>query len=415
MKIVYVSHYFPPEMGAPAARVSELARQWAAAGHQVCVLTGFPNHPTGIIPEAYRGRVRQRERWFGVDVLRTWVYASPNRGIAKRTLSFLSFAASSVALGAMHRDVRDADVVIATSPQFFCAVGGWALARIVGAPFVLEIRDLWPQCIVELGVLPKAHPGTRALEAIEQFLYRSAELLVSVTESYTEVWRQQGHDPAKMRVVKNGVDLEMFVPGPKEGAVRERLGLSGKFVVSYVGTHGISQKLETLLEVADVLREEPDVHLLLVGEGAEKAELQQQAAQRGLTNVTFLGQQPRESIPEFIAASDLVAVVLQRMALFEKVIPSKIFEIMGCARPILLAVTGEAREIIEEAGSGYLAQPQDVAGIVAQIRLAKADPEQAQARGLSGRAYVEKHFDRRRLAMQFLEDLRDVARGGNAA
>ncbi|MBL4684026.1 MAG: glycosyltransferase family 4 protein [Nannocystaceae bacterium] len=415
MKIVYVSHYFPPEMGAPAARVSELARQWAAAGHQVCVLTGFPNHPTGIIPEAYRGRVRQRERWFGVDVLRTWVYASPNRGIAKRTLSFLSFAASSVVLGAMHRDVRDADVVIATSPQFFCAVGGWALARIVGAPFVLEIRDLWPQCIVELGVLPKDHPGTRVLEAIEQFLYRSAELLVSVTESYTEVWRQQGHDPAKMRVVKNGVDLEMFVPGPKEGAVRERLGLSGKFVVSYVGTHGISQKLETLLEVADVLREEPDVHFLLVGEGAEKAALQEQAAQRGLTNVTFLGQQPRDSIPEFIAASDLVAVVLQRMPLFEKVIPSKIFEIMGCARPILLAVAGEAREIIEQAGSGYLAQPQDVAGIVAQIRLAKADPKQAEARGLSGRAYVEKHFDRRQLAMQFLDDLRDVARGGNAA
>ncbi len=410
MKIVYVSQYFPPEMGAPAARVSELAEQWAEAGHDVRVVTTFPNHPTGIIAEGYRGRVRQRERWRGVEVLRTWIYATPNRGVAKRTLSFLSFAASSVLLGAADRDVRDADVVVATSPQFFCAVAGWALSRIVGAPFVLEIRDLWPQCIVELGVLPKNHPGTRVLEAVEQFLYRSADLLVSVTDSYTEVWRRQGHDPAKMRVVKNGVDLQTFRPGDKDGALRQRLGLTGKFVVSYIGTHGMSQKLSTLLQAAAVLRDDPDVHVLMVGEGAEKEALQAEAARHGLTNVTFLGQQPRDTIPDFIAASDLVAVVLKRMDLFEKVIPSKIFEIMGCARPILLAVHGEAQAIIERAGSGYLAEPEDVDDIVAKIREAKADPAAAAARGEAGRAFVEQHFDRRRLARRFLDDLTAVAR-----
>ncbi|MEM6992013.1 MAG: glycosyltransferase family 4 protein [Myxococcota bacterium] len=415
MKIVYLSQYFPPEMGAPAARVSELARQWAEAGHDVHVVTGFPNHPTGVIPEGYRGRWRQRERWQGVEVLRTWVYATPNRGIAKRTLSFLSFAASSVALGVADARVRDADVVVATSPQFFCAAAGWALARLIGAPYVLEIRDLWPQCIVELGVLPARHPATRVLEAIEQFLYRSADLLVSVTDAYTQVWRDQGHDPAKMRVIKNGVDLEAFVPGDKEGPVRERLSLSGKFVVSYIGTHGMSQHLITLLDAASQLRSVPDVHFLFVGEGADKAALVAEAERRGLANVTFLGQQPRETITDFIAASDLVAVVLKRMDLFEKVIPSKIFEIMGCARPILLAVQGEARRIIDEAGSGYVAEPEDVADIVAKIQAARANPEDAAARGRAGRTYVAEHFDRRRLALRFLDDLRAVARGRSVA
>lgn len=408
MKIVYLSQYFPPEMGAPAARVSELSRTWAEAGHDVTVVTAFPNHPTGVIPDGYRGELRRRERWEGVQLLRTWIYASPNRGIAKRTLSFLSFAASSVLMGGVDRQVRDADVVVATSPQFFCAVAGWALSRVVGAPFVLEIRDLWPQCIVELGVLPARHPATRVLETIEQFLYRSADRLVSVTDAYTDVWRSQGHDPAKMRVIKNGVDLDTFVPGPKEGPLRERLGLTGKFVISYIGTHGMSQSLDTLLDAAEVVADEPDIHLLFVGEGADKAALQDDARARGLTNVTFLGQQPRETIPDFIAASDLVAVVLKRMALFEKVIPSKIFEIMGCARPILLAVAGEAQRIMEASGAGYIAPPEDVDAIVAQIRQAKANPEQAQARGKSGRAYVQEHFDRRRLALRFLDDLLEL-------
>ena len=405
MKIVYLSQYFPPEMGAPAARVSELSRAWAAAGHEVTVVTGFPNHPTGIIPEGYRGKIALRERWEGVDVLRTWVYATPNRGVAKRTLSFLSFAASAVAIGAIDREVRRADVVVATSPQFFCAPAGWLLARLVRSRYVLEVRDLWPQCIVELGVLPPRHPVTRALEAIEQFCYRHADLLVSVTDSYPQVWRAQGHDPDKMRVIKNGVDLRLFVPGEREGPTRAGLGLSGKFVVSYIGTHGMSQKLSVLLDAAERLRGEPDVHFLLVGEGADKAALQADAHARGLTNVTFLPQQPRDTIPALLAASDLVAVVLKKMDLFEKVIPSKIFEIMGCARPLLLAVQGEARAIVEEAGAGWLVEPEDVEGIVAAIRRARADPAEAAARGEAGRAFVTRHFDRDRLAQRFVDDL----------
>jgi colanic acid biosynthesis glycosyl transferase WcaI len=406
VKILYVSQYFPPEMGAPAARVSELSRAWAAAGHEVCVLTGFPNHPTGVIPPEYRGKLRQRERWGAVEVLRTWIYATANRGIAKRSLAFVSFAASSVVLGALDRSVREADVVIATSPQFLCAVGGWALSRIIGAPYVLEIRDLWPQSIVEVGALSARHPVVLALAQVERFLYRQADLLVSVTDSFCEVWKAQGIDPAKMRVIKNGVDLRLFEPGPRDNAARAALGLQGKFVVSYIGTHGMAQRLDTLLDAAARLRDDPEIHVLLVGEGAERERLVARARAQGLTNVTLLGQQPREAIPGLVAASDLVAVLLRRAELFGKVIPSKMFEIMGSARPMVLGVQGEAEALLRDAGAGWVVPPEDPGALAETIRRAKADPDECRRRGEAGRAYVREHYDRDVLARRYLDHLR---------
>jgi colanic acid biosynthesis glycosyl transferase WcaI len=405
VKILYVSQYFPPEMGAPAARVFELSRAWAAAGHEVCVLTGFPNHPTGVIPPQYRGKLRQRERAGAVEVLRTWVYAAANRGIARRSLAFVSWAASSVVLGALDRGVREADVVIATSPQFLCAVSGYVLSRIMGAPFVLEVRDLWPQSIVEVGALPARHPVVLGLEQLERFLYREADRLVSVTESYCDVWERQGIDRSKMRVIKNGVDLRLFEPRPRDEALRERLGLRGKFVVSYIGTHGMAQRLDTLLDAAALLQDDPEVHVLLVGEGAERERLVARARAEGLTNVTLLGQQPRDAIPGLVASSDLVAVILRRAALFQKVIPSKMFEVMGMARPMVLGVQGEAEALLRAAGAGWVVPPEEPAALAAAIRRAKAEPEECRRRGEAGRAYVRAHYDRDVLARRYLDHL----------
>lgn len=411
MKILYVSQYFPPEMGAPAARVSELSRAWGEAGHEVCVLTGFPNHPTGVVPPEYRGKIRERERWGPVDVLRTWIYATANRGIARRSLAFLSFATSSVVLGTLDRGVREADVVIATSPQFLCAVSGWVLSRILGVPYVLEVRDLWPASIVELGVVSPRHPAILALEQVEQFLYREAALLVSVTESFCEVWTKQGIDPAKMRVIKNGVDLELFTPRPIDEEQRAALGLQGKFVVSYIGTHGMAQRLDTLLDAAQRLQDDPEIHVLLVGEGAERERLVARAAAQGLRNVTLLGQQPREAIPSLVAASDLVAVLLRRTELFEKVIPSKMFEIMGSGRPMVLGVQGEAEQLLRDAGAGWAVPPEDPDALAEAIRRAKADPEECRRRGAAGRSFVCEHYDRDRLAHRYLDALQALLDG----
>lgn len=406
VKILYVSQYFPPEMGAPAARVSELSRAWAEQGHEVRVLTGFPNHPTGVVPPEYRGRIRMRERWGPVEVLRTWIYATPNRGVVRRSLAFVSFAASSVGLGTLEPHVRDAEVVVATSPQFLCAVSGWVLSRLLRVPYVLEIRDLWPASVVEVGALSARHPVVLALEQVERFLYEQADLLVSVTDSFCEVWTEQGIDPAKMRVIKNGVDLRRFQPGPRQGEARCALGLGeDDFLVSYIGTHGMAQRLDTLLDAAERLRDDPRIHVLLVGEGAERARLMAEAQARGLSNLRFLGQQPRDAIPGLIAASDLVAVILREAPLFEKVIPSKMFEIMGCARPIVLGVRGEAEALLREAGAGWVVPPEDPDALAEAIRLAKADPEERRRRGEAGLAFAREHYDRDVLARRYLDEL----------
>lgn len=409
MKIVYLSQYFPPEMGAPAARVSELAVRWVEAGHEVVVVTGFPNHPTGVVPEAYRGRWSAKETYRGVDVVRTFVYATPNKGILKRGLSYLSFAASSVLQGSLAREVKDADVVVATSPQFLCALSGFLLATRLGTPFVLEVRDLWPQSIVDLGVMGGRHPVITALRHLEQFVYRRASMLVSVTDAFVRTWAAQGVDVSKAVVVKNGVDLQRFTDRPAEAHVRDTYGLGDAFVVTYVGTHGLAHGLERLLEAAARLRHRDDIRFLFVGEGADRSRLIALAKARGLTNVVFAGGQPRDAVPGILAASDLVAVTLRNIPLFEQVIPSKIFEILACARPVLLAVRGEAAEIVERSGGGWLVEPEDVDGMVEAIEDAAARPEEVRARGAAGRAFVEREFDRDALAADYLQHLADVA------
>lgn len=412
MRILYLSQYFPPEMGAPAARVSELAARWVERGHEVCVLTGFPNHPTGIVPVEYRGRVLQRETWRGVEVLRTWIYAAPNKGVLARSLAYASFAGSSVALGGLAREVRRADVVLATSPQFLCALSGWTLARAWRVPYALEIRDLWPQSIVEVGALSERHPMVAVLRRLERFVYREADLLVGVTDSFARIWREQGILPAKIRVIKNGVDLQAFRPDIDGTNMRAELGLGDRFVVGYIGTIGMAHGLGTLLDVAERLRDRKDIVFALVGEGAEKAALAEQARARGLDSVRFVGELPRARIPEVLAATDLAVVMLRDTPLFETVLPSKLFEIMGCARPLALAVGGEARKLVEQAGAGYVVPPQDAAAMTATILHAQANPSEARARADAGRRFVEAHFDRRALADRYLDELIALAARG---
>ncbi len=410
MRILYLSQYFPPEMGAPAARVSELAARWVERGHEVVVLTGFPHHPTGIVPAEYRGHVRMRETWRGVQVLRTWVHATANRGVLERGIAYASFATSSVVLGAFAKEVRGCDVVLATSPQFLCALSGWTLARALKKPYVLEVRDLWPQSIVEVGALGPRHPLVGGLRRLERFVYDEADLLVGVTDSFARIWREQGVDPAKIRVIKNGVDLELFHPGVPSAPVRDELGLGDRFVVSYIGTIGMAHGLGTLLAVAERMRAREDVVFAIIGEGAERAGLEADARARGLANVRFLGQQPRAKIPGLLAATDLAVVMLRDTPLFETVLPSKLFEIMGCARPLLLAVGGEAKRLVEDARCGWTVPPEDVDAMVAGIDTARAHRFEAKARGRAGRAYVEAHFDRKALADRYLDELDALVR-----
>jgi colanic acid biosynthesis glycosyl transferase WcaI len=412
MHILYVSQYFPPEPGAPAARVSELAAAWVQAGHQVTVLTGMPHHPTGIVPAEYRSRALVTEDFRGVRVVRTWIYAAANRGRVRRSLAYASFAASAALWGQLH--VGHPDVVVATSPQFLCAVAGHAIARLRSVPFVFEVRDLWPESIVAVGALPEGHPVVRGLTLVEEHLYRQAVRIVVVTDSFGARLRQRGVPAEKIEVVKNGVDLDRFVPGAHETRLRARLGYDGKFVVSYVGTHGMAHGLDSVLDVAAALRPKDHIRFLFVGEGAERRRLEARAKTECLDNVCFLGVLPRDGMNEVYATSNLCLVPLRKSELFQTVLPSKIFEILGMERPLVLSVDGEARALVAASGGGVFVPPEDVPAMTDAIQRLAQDPVSCRDMGRRGRAYVQENFDRRQLADRYLAILHGIAQPGQA-
>jgi len=405
MRILYVSQYFPPEMGAPAARVSEIARRWVERGHHVTVLTAFPNHPTGIIPPTYPQHVFLREWWGKVRVVRTYIYPTPNAGFLKRTLNYLSFMASSVLLGGPSTGAFD--VVVATSPQLFVAAAGFALSRWKRAPYVLEIRDLWPQSIVELGQL-RSPSWIRRLEALESFLYRRADRIVVVARTFADHIERRGIDPEKIQYVPNGVDLSRFSPRTPDPRLRMHLGIDGAFTVAYIGTHGLSHNLETALACARRISEEGRFHFLFVGEGARRADLEAMARAMGLRNVTFVGEVSRARVADYYALADVVLVPLRDLPVFRTVIPSKMFEVFGMAKPVVLAVDGEARRIVEESGGGVFCPPEDPDALRRTLLSLYAQPDRVEEMGRRGRAFVEESFDRDRLADLYAELLEQV-------
>jgi glycosyltransferase involved in cell wall biosynthesis len=359
-----------------------------------------------VVPPEYRGKRFVQENYRGVNVCRTWIYAAPNKGFAKRSLAYGSFAASAVLDGQWR--VPPCDVVIATSPQLLCGAAGAAIAASKRIPFVLEIRDLWPESIVAVGALPARHPVIRALEVLEKGLYRAADHVVVVTDAFRDNLVSRGVPANKVSVIKNGVDLQRFRPSPRDTALRTRLGYGDRFVCAYAGTHGMAHGLDAVLDAAKALLADDRIRFLFVGEGAERARLQRRIVDEHLTNVQMLGSLPRDAMNEVYATADLCLVPLRKTELFTTVIPSKIFEIFAMARPILLSVDGEARSILEQAEGGRFVPPEDVQQMVRAIRAYAAAPLEAEVAGRRAEVYVRKHFDRARLATDYLQILEAV-------
>lgn len=403
MRILLVTHYFPPETGAPQARLSELARAWSAAGDDVTVLTGMPNHPTGVLPVAYRRAIRRREHADGYRIVRTWLYATPNEGILRKTVGHLSFMVSGLLLGA----TGPADVVVVSSPTFFSVGSAWALARLKRAALVVEVRDLWPAIFVELGVLTN-RAAIGALERVELAAYAAADAVVVVSEGFRDNLTRRGVPAAKVHTVRNGVDLDRFdVAMGADAAVRRRLGARpDDCLVLYAGAHGISHALPRVADAAARLRGEP-IHFAFVGEGADKARLRSRVAELGLDNVTLRPGVPREQMPELLAAADICVVPLRDVPLFSTFIPSKMFEFLAAGRAVIGAVIGEAAEILRAAGA-VVVPPEDADALAAAIRELGADPARRQLMGKQGRAYVEAHFNRSDLAWSYRNILGDL-------
>lgn len=348
MNILFLSDNFPPEHNAAAARVHERACYWIRSGHRVTVLTCVPNFPEGAVFAGYENR-RQVEWRDGIRVVRVKTFIAPNTGFVLRTLDFLSYMFSAVVAG-MSEDTPD--LIAATSPQLFAALGGWILARLKRVPFVFELGDLWPASIEAVGAL-RSRLLLGFLEQLELFLYRQSAAIVALTRRFREDLVRRGIPPEKIRVVRNGVDLTRFAPQPHDSRLTSELGLGGCFVVGYLGTLGMAHGMRGVLEAASLLRDERDVRFLLVGTGAERAALVEEARTRGIHNVVFVRPQPKNAMPKYWSLCDAALVHLRADPIFESVIPSKMFEAMGMGLPILLvAPPGEASEVLESAGAG---------------------------------------------------------------
>ncbi|MCK6623402.1 MAG: glycosyltransferase family 4 protein [Calditrichia bacterium] len=401
--ILFLSQYFPPEMGAPSARTYELSRRWVEKNQKVTIITGFPNHPTGVIPKEYKQHIFKVEQIDGIRVIRTYIYPAPNKGFFRRILSYLSFMCSSILLGPWK--TGRVDIVVATSPQFFVAIAGYLMSRIKRKPFIFEVRDLWPESIVQLGQL-RNRAIIKLLEFIEVFLYKKADLIVVVAESSIPLIEQKGIPRGKIKIIKNGVDLNLFTPQKIDPEMKKKLGLEHKFIISYIGTLGLSHALDQVLETAKLLQDSPDIHFLLIGEGAEKEKLIHRKNSLGLTNVTFLDQIEKQLLPYYYSLSDIVLVTLRRLPLFQCVIPSKIFEIMAMEKPIIISVDGEARQlVINEAKAGIFVEPESPPALKEAILKCYQNPPECHVMGLNGRTFVEKEFSREVLADRYLEYL----------
>lgn len=405
MRILFFTHYFPPEGNAPASRTFDHCTRWAAAGHEVTVVTCAPNHPRGRLYPGYRNRLRQIEYMEGVRVVRVATYLAANEGAWRRTANYLSYLIAAVPAGLLE---RRPDIVIATSPQFFCGWAGVLVSRLRRRPFLLEIRDLWPESIVAVDAM-RFRTALRLLEILERGMYRAARRIVTVGDGYRERLIERNVEPHRISVVMNGVDHKRFFPRKADRELAGRIGVAGRFVVTYCGTIGLAHGLGVVVRAGRLLieRGRRDVVFLLVGDGARLQKLRDAVAREGLDNVIFTGRLDTDIIPEVLSLSDACLVHLQSSPTFTSVMPSKIFEAAAMARPIVLGVDGFARKLVEDAGCGVYVEPENERDLVEAVLRLAAD---ATFRERLGRAGLDLAgaCDRDRLAERYLAIIAQV-------
>jgi glycosyltransferase involved in cell wall biosynthesis len=404
--VLFLTDNFPPEVNAPASRTFEHCREWVKHGHKVTVITCAPNFPKGKVFDGYRNRLWQRETIEGIEVVRVWSYVTANEGFLRRVLDYQSYMVSATIASLF---IRKVDVIVGTSPQFFTACAAYVAGLVKSRPYIFELRDLWPETIKAVGAM-KSSFAIDMLEKLELFLYRRAAKVISVTKSFKANLIRRGIDDSKIEVVTNGVDISQFKPRPKDAALTAQLGLEGKFVAGYIGTHGLCHGLETLVEAAERLRGTGIVFLFL-GDGARKQHVRDMAAEKKLDNVVFIDSVPKAEVPRYWSILDVSVIHLQKAELFTTVIPSKLFESMGMGLPVLHGVEGESAEIVQEEGAGIPFEPENVDQLCAALTRLRSNPaelESFRANCLKG----AQNYDRTNLALKMMRMLEETAAKG---
>jgi glycosyltransferase involved in cell wall biosynthesis len=411
MHILFFSHYFPPEGNAPASRTYEHCVRWVKAGHQVTVITCVPNVPDGVPYPGFQNRLRSHHQSVdGIDVVRVWTYLAPNAGFIRRILNYLSYMVAAFWAGLW---AKRPDVIIATSPQFFCGWAGVLVQFFRRVPFLLEIRDIWPESITAVGAMKKGMT-TRILEWLERRMYLAADHIVTVGYGYRDNVASKVPVSDRISVIYNGVDGASYAPAVRDDDFLIRHGQHGRFVCSYVGTIGMAHGMETVLDAAAILKRagRSDIGFLLVGDGARRKALEELCAHRNLTDlVRFTGRLDKSEMPKVLASSDALLVHLRACDLFETVIPSKIFEAMAMERPIIMGVRGESAEIVRQSGAGIEMDPGDAESLAQCVLRLKDSRVFYESLSRSGRDFVLQRFSRDAFAAGYLDLIVSVVRG----
>jgi colanic acid biosynthesis glycosyl transferase WcaI len=369
-------------------------------GHSVTVLTGMPNYPDGVIPPEYRGSWRKIEWLDGIRVVRTAVYPAPNRGFGKRLINHTSFALSS--LSAL-RAVGPTDVIYAETPPLFTAAAAVVIARGLKARLLLNVSDLWPESAVQLGMLNNRF-AIRLAELIERFAYRFSDTVTVPTPGMRRILLDRGYGEDKVKLLPNAVDTDRFSHEPSTASELCR--------AMYCGTVGLAQGVGTLLAAAELLeRDHAPIEVIVVGDGAERVELEDQARRSGLKRVSFEGSVSRDEVPQRIASANLTIMTLRDLPLFEDALPTKLLEYMAAGRPVVAGASGQAARLLEEVGAGIACPPENPEALAEAISRLASDPKLAQEMGARGRQYVDEHLSRRAMVGQLEAELEAIAAG----
>jgi glycosyltransferase involved in cell wall biosynthesis len=405
LRVTFLTHYFPPEVGPAQTRLHELAKRLIAAGEAVTVVTGFPNYPAGEIFPGYRGKRFMEDSYDGIRVLRTWVFATRSRGFMGRLLNYFSFPIFS--LLAVRR-LGPTDIIYVQSPPLFTGLAALWFSRLKRAPFIFNVSDIWPQSAVELGMLRNRF-AIRLAEMLEHRIYRRATRITVATPGILERLVARGVPRDKIFLLTNGVDTAAYNVTSPDRELAQRLGLDGHKVFMYAGLHGLAQGLDVILEAAK-LTHNPDVLYVLVGDGADKAALVAKAEAEKIANVRFLPIQPTSSLPALLNLAYATVIPLRRLDLFKAALPSKLFDSMAAGRPIVAPLWGEAAALVEAAACGLVVEPEDARAVQEAVEKLAADPALAHKLGEQGRRYVVEHFNRDDIAKRLIKLLEETAR-----
>lgn len=399
MKVLFLTDNFPPEYNAPATRTFEHCREWVKRGADVTVITCFPNFPKGEVFDGFKNKWKEVSYMDGIRVVRVWSFITPNVGTFKRSLDFFSFAVTSFIAGLAVK----ADLIVATSPQFFTALSGCALAFFKRKRWVMEVRDIWPESIAAVGAM-KTRWVISLLERVELFLYRNAWRIVVVTDAFKDNMVARGVPADKIFVVKNGVDLSVYAPTPRNKELMDALGIPQKIIVGYTGTHGLAHSLDFILRSIARMNDQ-DFHFVFIGDGAEKENLMRLAQTLQLNNVTFVDPVRKSEIVSYLSMIDIALVPLRKSSTFEAVIPSKVFESVAMNIPVLLGVNGETRAIIESYGAGIYFEPENEDDFLAKLVLMKQSIDRDRNHFTNGCQRMSHDFNRENLAEKMLHIL----------